>query len=42
MITKALLKPEPAPPGPAMKTCPECLESIPAAAKKCRACASAV
>jgi len=39
-ITKALLKPAPAAPGPAMKQCPECLESIPAAARKCRACAS--
>ena len=42
VITKALLKPEPAAPGPAMKECPECKESIPAAARKCRACASAV
>jgi len=41
-ITKALLKPAPAPPGPPMKECPECKESIPAAARKCRACASAV
>ena len=40
LITKALLpKPEPA---PVMKTCPECLESIPAAAKKCKACGSVV
>lgn len=42
MITKSLLKPAPAAPGPAMKECPECKESIPAAARKCRACASAV
>ena len=41
-ITKALLKPKPGPSGPAMKICPECLEVIPHAAKKCRACASAV
>ncbi len=40
LITKALLKPAPAP--PATKTCPECLESIPVAAKRCRACTSAV
>ncbi len=40
LITKALLpKPEPA---PAMKDCPECLEKIPAAAKKCKACGSVV
>jgi len=42
MITKSLLKPEPAPAGPPMKTCPECKELIPADARKCRACASAV
>ena len=42
MITKSLLKPAPAAPGPIMKECPECRESIPAAARKCRACASAV
>ena len=41
-ITKALLKPAPASPGPPMKECPECKESIPAAARKCRMCASAV
>jgi len=27
---------------PATKTCPECLESIPAAARRCRACTSPV
>ncbi len=42
MITKALLKPEPAAAGPPMKECPECKETIPAAARKCRACTSAV
>jgi large conductance mechanosensitive channel len=42
MITKALLKPAPAAPGPPSKTCPECLETVPLAARKCRACASAV
>jgi large conductance mechanosensitive channel len=42
MITKLLLKPAPASPGPAIKNCPECLESIPQAARKCRACASPV
>ena len=42
VITKALLKPAPAAPAPATKQCPECLESVPAAARKCRACASAV
>lgn len=42
VITKALLKPAPAAPGPPMKQCPECLESVPSAARKCRACASPV
>ena len=42
MITKALLKPAPAPPAPETKTCPDCLETVPKAAKKCRACGSAV
>ena len=41
MITKALLKPAPAE-GPPSKECPECKEIIPAAARKCRACASPV
>jgi large conductance mechanosensitive channel len=39
LIVKWLLKPEPA---PATKTCSYCMESVPAAAKKCRACASAL
>ncbi|SRR6266436_3822097 len=39
MITKALLKPAP---GPPTKACPECLESVPKAAHKCRACGSAL
>jgi large conductance mechanosensitive channel len=42
VITKALLKPAPAAPGPPTKTCPECKETIPVDARKCRACASAV
>ncbi|HKQ57761.1 MAG TPA: large conductance mechanosensitive channel protein MscL [Candidatus Eisenbacteria bacterium] len=42
MITKALLKPVPAPAGPPMKECPECKEMVPQAARKCRACTSAV
>lgn len=41
-LTKLLLKPAPAPPAPPTKTCPDCLETIPQAAKKCRACGSAV
>ena len=42
LITKSLLKPEPGAPSPPMKTCPECKELIPADARKCRACTSAV
>ena len=42
LITKALLKPAPAAAGPPTKECPECKEIIPAAARKCRACTSAV
>jgi large conductance mechanosensitive channel len=42
-VTKALLssgeKPAPA---PATKTCPECLETVPAAATRCRACTQPV
>ncbi len=34
-MVKALL-----PPAPATKTCPECQETIPAAVRRCRACAS--
>jgi large conductance mechanosensitive channel len=43
-ITKALIKPAPAAaaPAPATKECPECKEQIPAAARKCRMCASPV
>ena len=42
MITKMFLKPAPAAPAPPTKTCPECLETVPAGARKCRACASAL
>lgn len=42
LITKAMLKPAPAPPAPPTKKCPECLEEIPAAARRCRACTSTV
>ena len=42
LITKALLRPAPSAPAPPTKTCPECLETMPLAARKCRACASAI
>jgi large conductance mechanosensitive channel len=37
LFTKWLIKPSP---GSPTRTCPECLETIPAAAKRCRACSS--
>jgi large conductance mechanosensitive channel len=42
LITKALIKPAPAPPAPETKTCPDCLESVAKAAKKCKYCGSSV
>ena len=42
VITKALIKPVPAAPAAATMSCPECLENIPKAARKCRMCGSAV
>src|SRR5258706_16407366 len=39
LIVKTLVKP--APPEPT-KTCPECLEKVPVAARRCRACTSAL
>ena len=42
MITRALLKPAPAAPAPPTKECPFCKETVPAAATKCKACASSV
>jgi large conductance mechanosensitive channel len=41
-ITKALIKPAPAPAAPATRECPECLETIPKSARRCRACGSPV
>jgi large conductance mechanosensitive channel len=40
LIMKALIKPPP--PGPPTRNCPECLEAIPAEARKCKACGSSV
>ena len=42
LITRQFLKPAPAAPVLATKTCPLCLETVPAAATKCRACTSAL
>ena len=42
-VTKKILPPPaPAPAAPATKQCNECLETVPAAARKCRACGSSV
>ena len=37
LVTKAILE-KPAAPPPDTKTCPQCLEVVPAAARRCRAC----
>jgi large conductance mechanosensitive channel len=42
MITKSLLRPAPAAPPAPTKICPECLEVLPKAARRCRACCSEV
>ncbi len=42
LIVKAFIKEAKPPPAPVMKNCPQCLESIPAAAHRCRACTSEV
>jgi large conductance mechanosensitive channel len=42
IVTKALLRETPPPPGPAMKTCPACGESVLAKATRCKFCTSAV
>ena len=42
LIVKVLVKPVPAPPAQPMKACPECLEMVPAAAKRCRACTASL
>jgi large conductance mechanosensitive channel len=39
LIVRALVKPAPEEPA---KVCPECLEKVPAAASRCRACTSAL
>lgn len=38
LLIRSVLKPVPTPAAEPMKQCPECLEMIPAAARRCRAC----
>ncbi|HJW93318.1 MAG TPA: large conductance mechanosensitive channel protein MscL [Thermoanaerobaculia bacterium] len=42
LIVKALVRPVSVAAPVPMKTCPECLEAIPSAAKRCRACTAVV
>jgi large conductance mechanosensitive channel len=42
LIVRTLVKPVPAPVAEETRKCPECLEMIPAAARRCRACTAAV
>ena len=42
IIARSLLKEKPAPPGPAMKTCGACGESVLAKATRCKHCTSTV
>jgi large conductance mechanosensitive channel len=42
LVVKWLVRPVPASAPEPSKKCPECLEMIPAAARRCRACTSAV
>lgn len=42
LIVRTLLKPAPVPAAEPMKQCPQCLEMIPQAARRCRACTSPV
>lgn len=42
LLVRWLMKPAPVKEPEAMKKCPECLEMIPAAARRCRACTAAV
>lgn len=42
LIVRALIKPAPVAAAEEMRKCPECMEMIPAAARRCRACTAAV
>lgn len=40
LLTRLFLEREAAPAAPTTRTCPECLEAVPLAARRCRACTS--
>jgi large conductance mechanosensitive channel len=42
LLLRVLMRALPPPPPAATKDCPECLETIPAAARRCRACTAAI
>lgn len=42
LLVRALMRALPPPPPAATKQCPECLETIPLAARRCRACTAAI
>ena len=42
LIVRTLVKPVAVPPAAPMKACPECQEMVPAVARRCRACTSAL
>jgi large conductance mechanosensitive channel len=42
LIVRMLIKPAPVEAAVEMRKCPECLEMIPTAARRCRACAAAI
>ena len=42
LLVRTLIKAVPEPAAQPMKSCPECLEMIPAAARRCRACTATV
>jgi large conductance mechanosensitive channel len=42
LIVRTLIKPAPVAAAEPMRQCPECLEMVPAAARRCRACTAAI
>ena len=42
LLLRVLMRAMPPPPPAATKSCPECLETVPASARRCRACAVAL